>query len=91
MSNLSVRLILALTSDARDLDSGLTQKTRPSLGSQTSVLRLLAYKPSSLAIQNYNAALCLFTRRKTLPSGPTQNPQMRMNLHAIRLYPTYVG
>ena len=57
----------------------LTQKPRPSLGSQTSVLSVLAHKPSSLAIQNYNAALCLPSRRKTLLSGATQEPQMRIN------------
>ena len=57
----------------------LTQKPRPSLGSQTSVLTLLDHKPSILAIQNYNAALCLSSRRKTLPSGDTQKPQMRSN------------
>ena len=91
MSNLSDRLILALTSDARDLDTGLTQKRRPSLGSQTSVLRLLAHKPYSLAIQNFNAALCLFSIIKTLPSGATQKPQMGINLLAIRLYPKYIG
>ena len=91
MSNLSDRLIVALPSDARDLDSGHTQKHRPSLGSPTSVLRLLAHKPSSLAIQNYNAAIFLHSRRKTLPSGATQKPQMGINLHAIRLYPKYIG
>ena len=56
----------------------LTQNPRPSLGSQTSVLRLLSHKPSSLAFQNYNAALCLRSRRKTLPPGATQKPQMRI-------------
>ena len=65
----------------------LTQKPWPSLGSQTSVLRLLAHKPSNLAIQNYNAALCLPSRRKTLPSGATQKPPMRINL----LHPKYIG
>ena len=69
----------------------LTQKPRPSLVSQTFVLRLLAHKPSSLAIQNYNAALCLPSRRNTLPSGATQKAQMRINLQAIQLYPTYIG
>ena len=87
MSNLSNPLILALTSDARDLESGLTQKSWPSLGSQTSVLRLLAHKPSILAIQNYNAALCLPTRRKTLLSLATQKPPMRIN----QLHPKYIG
>ena len=51
---------------------GLTQKPKPSLCSQTFVVRLLAHKPSSLAIQNYNAALCRPSRRKTLSSGANQ-------------------
>ena len=69
----------------------LTQKARPSLGSQTSVLTLLAHKPSSLAIQNYNAALCMPSRRKSLPSGDTQKPQMGIKLKDIQLYPKYIG
>ena len=67
-SNLSQRLILALTSDAGDLDSASaewacrarTLKPHPSLCSQTSVITLLAQKPSILGI--------LVPQHSTLPA-----------------------
>ena len=99
ISNQSQCLILALTSDAGDLDvesaewacHALAWKPNPSLCSPTSVLTLLPPSPPDWEFRSHNGALCLPTQRKTLPYGAAQKPQMRINLHATRPHPNYIG
>lgn len=82
-SSLSQRLLLSLSSDAGDLHSpsaewacrGLCTKPNPSLCFQTSVSHSWPTSPPDWEFWGHNKALCLPTRRKSLPMGLPRNPK----------------
>ena len=100
-TNSSLRhcLILALNSDAGDLDSAsagwacraLGPKPNPSLCFQNSVLTLLDHRPSCLGIQGPQRSTLHAHHKKIIPYGVAQNPPMRINLLGPQQYPNSIG
>ena len=97
--SLSQGLIVILISEEGNLDSSTAEwaccalgpKLTPSLCSQTSVLTVLAHKPSSLGIREPQCTTLTVQQRKKLPYGAGEKTQRRINLHSTRLHPNYIG
>ena len=91
-SSQSERLTLALTSGAGDLDStsvdwaclALGPIPNQSLCFQTSVLTLLAHKPSGLGILELQSRTLPPHQKENMLYGAAPKPQIRVNLHGPR-------